>query len=170
MDYSKQLDQTHNKANVKLIAHHVGNDPDRFALLMQLFFDADNRIAQRAAHVVSHCVDAYPSLLAPYIGQMVAHLNTNPKVAIKRNTVRVLQNQRIPEEYQGTLVEKCFEYVASNKEAIAVRAFSMTVLCNMTKIYPELKNELILVVEEAIENGSPGLVNRGKKILMELKK
>lgn len=168
MDLLKQLEKAHSKENARLIADYVGNDKVRFSELMKLFFHDTYRISQRAAHTVSHCADAFPELITPYIGELVNNLSNNPKVAIKRNTVRILQNQTIPEEHQGLLVEKCFEYLLSNKEAIAVRAFSMTILSNMTKIYPELKKELFIVVEEVIQNGSAGLISRGKKVLKEL--
>ncbi|SMD31867.1 hypothetical protein SAMN04488029_0205 [Reichenbachiella faecimaris] len=170
MDFLAQLEKAHSKENAQYIAQHISDDANLFAELMSLFFHKDYSISQRAAHAVSHCVDVFPELITPYIGKMVNNLNNNPKVAIKRNTVRVLQKQIIPEEHQGLLVEKCFEYLLSSKETIAVKAFSMTVLSNMAKIYPELKNELFIVVEDVIKNGSAGLISRGKKVLAELKK
>ena len=87
---------------------------------MELFFDTEYRISQRAAQTVSHCIDKNSELIIPYIGQLISNLENNPEVAIKRNTVRILQNQEIPEEYQGILVEKCFEYLLSSNEAIAI--------------------------------------------------
>lgn len=170
MNLHKQLEKAHSKENAKLIADYIDNDAERFDLLMSLFFHENYNVSQRAAHAVSHCVDRHPELIKPYIGSMVGHLNKNPKVAIKRNTVRLLQNQTIPEEHQGLLVEKCFEYLASTHEAIAVRAFSMTILYNMTKIYPELKKELFLTIEDVMQHASSGLLNRGRKVLTQLKK
>ncbi|MEP2024299.1 MAG: hypothetical protein ABJH98_07490 [Reichenbachiella sp.] len=170
MDIKKQLAKAHSKGNAQLIANYIGNDQDQFAKLMSLFFDNEYRVSQRAAHAASHCVDQNPSLIEPYIGKMIQNLDKNPEVAIKRNTVRLLQGKNIPEEHRGLLVEKCFDYLVSNKETIAVRAFSMTILSNMAKIYPELKKELFIVIQDVIENGSPGLISRGKRTLIELKK
>ncbi|MEO9966981.1 MAG: hypothetical protein ABJF11_14380 [Reichenbachiella sp.] len=170
MDLQKQLEKVHSKQNAILIAEYVDDDPHRFMQLMKLFFHDEYRIAQRAAHSVSHCVDRHPELLKPHIKTMIKHLETNPKVAIRRNTVRVLQNQEIPEECQGLLVEKCFEYLTSAKETVAVKAFSMTILYHMTKIYPELKNEVIMVINDSLINATAGVKSRGKKIIALLEK
>ena len=99
---------------------------------------------------------------------MVEHLQSNPKVAIKRNTVRLLQKQEIPEESQGILLDKCLEYLTSAQETTAVKAFSMTIVHRLTKTYPELKPELKIVIEDLIQYATPGVVNRGKKILADL--
>lgn len=170
MNLEIQLAKAHSKENATCIAEYIGHDVDRFDALMQLFFHKEYRVSQRAAHAVSHCVDKYPSLIKPYVGQMVEHLQLNPEVAIRRNTVRLLQEQEIPEAYQGLLVEKCFEYLLSAKETVAVKAFSMTILHNLSKIYPELKPELRIVIEDTIQHGTPGIVNRGNKILAQLAK
>lgn len=168
MNIKQQLEKEHSKANTNLIAAYIGNDKSRFKELMQLFFDEEYRISQRAAHAVSYCADRYPGLLTPYVGKMIANLEKNPEVAIRRNTVRLLQNQNVPEEYQGLLVEKCFDYLLSAKETIAVKAFSMTILHNLTKVYPELRSELKLAIEDVLPHASAGVLNRGKKILAQL--
>ena len=49
----------------------------------------------------------------------------------------------------------------------------MTVCHNITKIIPELKQELYFMIEVVVlkhQHGSPAIKNRGKKILAELKK
>ncbi|UXX78597.1 hypothetical protein N7E81_14645 [Reichenbachiella carrageenanivorans] len=168
MDLKKQLALVHSKENARLIADHIASDEDRFAELMQLFFYPEYRVSQRAAHAVSHCVDAYPHLLLPYIGPMIEYLQSNPEVAIRRNTVRLLQSQEIPEAFQGILLEKCFEYLQQAHETAAVKAFSMTIIHRFTKQYPELKPELKLVIEDVLLHATPGVMNRGKKILKDL--
>eukprot|EP01031_Cornospumella_fuschlensis_P001081 gene1081-1357_t len=59
--------------------------------------------------------------------------------AIKRNTIRVLQTVEIPEELHGIAADICFQYLSNHEEAVAIKAFSMTVLFNLSKHYPELK-------------------------------
>ena len=89
--------------------------------------------------------------------------------AIVRNTVRVLQNIEIPEELEGEIYERCFDYLNDPKEKPAVRAFSMKVLSNIAMIYPELKEELIKSIELHFPYGSKGFKSRGKKELERLR-
>ena len=46
----------------------------------------------------------------------------------------------------------CFRYVASPKEAVAVKAFSLTVLGNLAKLYPEILPEIKLLIEAQLPN------------------
>ena len=171
MDFKSQLLKEHSKANAVHIANTVGRDPLLFAELIELMYDSEYRIAQRAAHAVSHCADRYQELIVPHIDKMVNHLDTKPKVAIRRNIVRILQKHSIPESLQGKLVNHCFDYLVDAKETIAVKAFAMTILTNMAKTYPELGAEVSLVINDLLEhNPTPGIRARGKKLLKQLSK
>ena len=169
MDIQTQLLKEHSKQNAELIAKHIGSDSKKFDQLMTLFFYEEYRITQRAAHVLSHCADHIPALITPYVKKMIDYLNTDPKVAIKRNTVRILQNQVIPISHQGKLTNYCFDYLLSNGEPIAIKVFSMTILANMAQTYPDLINELKIVVENLLQNKpSAGIRSRAIKTLKRL--
>ena len=87
-------------------------------------------------------------------------------VAVKRNVVRILQNAEIHEDLHGAVMNTCFELLADPKEAIAVRCFSMTVLDNLSKSYPEIRQELIAIIEDQLEHEpTAGFRARAKKIL-----
>jgi hypothetical protein len=45
----------------------------------------------------------------------------------------------------------------------------MTVLANLAKKLPELKNELVPLIEDQMPFGSAGFISRGRKVLKELK-
>ena len=153
-----------------MLVHYIGKDTKRFSHLMELFFSDDNRLAQRAAWVMSHCVEKQPQLATPYIKKLVNQLYKSNEDAIKRNILRILQLIDIPEPLWGETLEKCFEYLASNNEAIAIRAFSMTIAYNISQHVPEIKCELKALIEEIIIFGSPGLKSRGTKIAKKLEK
>lgn len=158
------------KENVSVVVNYIGRDGKRFEHLMELFFSDDNRLAQRAAWVMSHSVEKQPQLATPYIEKLVKHLYKSNEDAIKRNSLRILQYIDIPKPLWGETLEKCFEYLESNNEAIAIRAFSMTVAYNISQHVPELKPELKALIEEIVIFGSAGLKSRGNKILKKLEK
>ena len=87
---------------------------------------------------------------------------------MKRNTVRVLQDVKIPENMHGILTDICFQYLQNPSEAIAIKVFSMTIIHNLTKQYPELKEELKFILEEQIPFQSVGFRSRAGKILKDL--
>ena len=170
MNIKAQLSKEHTKANALLIADYIGDNRNRFEVLMELFFNSENRMVQRASWVISHVADRHIHLIYPYVEKMVDNLNHPAHNAVKRNTVRIFQDIDIPQELMGKVADKCFGYLENPKEAVAVRVFSMTVLYNICQKEPDLKNELKMLIEDHLEGASAAFKSRGKKILNKLNK
>src|SRR5690606_8003813 len=126
----------------------------------------ERRIAQRAAWSVSYCAEKFPELIYPYCSEMVDYLQT-PGIhdSIKRNILRIFQDIDIPVALEESLLELCFGYLMDRKEAVAIRVFAMQVLANLSKKYPEIKNELRILIEDELPYAKPAFVSRGRKIL-----
>src|SRR5205085_2212201 len=100
------------------------------------FLHDEYRVVQRAAHIISIIADVYPDLVQPHLTTIVKRMQDDGvPVAVKRNVVRILQHMDVPEELHGDVMNTCFDFVADPKESVAVRAFSMTVLANLSKTY-----------------------------------
>ncbi len=90
-------------------------------------------------------------------------------VAIKRNIVRLLQFQEIPEENQSKLFDHCMQFIRSPEEPIAIKAFSMGIVANLFRHFPELSQEAIICIEDLLSlDVSPGIKARGKGVLKKL--
>lgn len=170
MNIREELKRVYSKELAIKVAAHVGADEELFSELMTLFFQEDYRIVQRASAVLAVCVDTYPFLITPYLDRLVANLENDIPDVIKRNTVRILQTQEIPDHLLGTLADSCFKFLGTKQEAVAIRAFSMTVLLNVVRKVPELGEELKWLIEEQLPYASAGFVSRGNKVLQELRK
>ena len=59
----------------------------------------------------------------------------------------------------------CFDFIQSNEIAIAVKAFSLTILQNLSRQYPDIIPELKLIIEERWEHETAAFRSRAKKIL-----
>lgn len=175
MNIFHQLEKEHSKENSLRIVSHIGNDSERFAELMDCFFaeTQDYRVPQRAAYTLSLSCDKNPNLILPYREKLIQNLN-NPtlKSSLKRNILRVLQFTEIEEDWMGGLYEKCFEFAGNPKEEIAVRAFAMVVLYNISNHFPELKSELKDLIESVSEEPeiSPGVRSKANHTLKKLYK
>jgi len=165
-----QILMEHSKANAMRVITWIGNDATRFNELMRLFLHDEYRIVQRVAHILSIVAEKNQQLLIPHLEGMVARMQEpNLPVAVKRNVVRILQTQEIPEALHGPVMNTCFDLLADGKETIAVRAFSMTVLANLSKYYPEIKQELKVIIETGLEqNPSAGFRSRALRTLKRL--
>ena len=159
----------HSKRQTTKIVNFVGDDKNRFKILMDLFLHDEYRVVQRSGWMVSVCSIAHPQLIKPYFKQMVAYLSKEgTHSAVRRNILRILQFVDVPKSLQGKLVDVCFKFLISKEEPVAVKVFAMTVLTTIAKQNPDLKHEIKIVIEDMIPYGSPGIRVRGKKMLREL--
>lgn len=160
----------HSKANIERLANEIGDDAERFAGVMALFFDGPFRVTHYSAHLLSKCCDLHPHLIVPYLGKMIDVLSQDVHPSLKRNVVRTMQFIDIPEQHWDKTVEYCFALLSSHSEPVAVKVFAMTVLANLCEKLPELKNELKIIIEDQLPYSSAAFVNRGSKILAKLSK
>lgn len=173
MDLREQVLADHTRPNAVRIADWIGRDQKRFDALMQLFLYDEHRVVQRSAWVLSMCADRHPELVLPYMDRMLAHCTKEGvHIAVKRNVTRLLQHMPIPEAQEEAVLNLCFESLADPKEAIAVRCFSMGILADLTARYPEIKNELRHLIEEALEHQevSAAYKSKAKRVLQQLNK
>ena len=170
MRLREEILKEHSKAYTVYLANKIGPDQEAFDELIVLFLGDEYRVTQRAAWVVTHCVEAHPWLIEKHLKPIIENLQNPVHDAVKRNTIRIIQSMDIPEELLGLTAELCFQFLNSGTEPVAIKAFSMTVLFNIVKKYPELKDELKMSIEDLLPYGSAGFKSRGRKILKSLEK
>lgn len=161
----------HSKAQCLRVVNWVGSSQQRFDELFNLFLSDEYRVVQRSAWPVSYCVIAHPQLISKHWGRLVKNLQQPVlHTAVKRNSMRLMQEIPIPKKYQGTIMDICFKYVASPAEAIAVKAFSLTVLSNLAQLYPEIIPEIKLLIEDQLPHQTPAFKVRAKAFLKKFGK
>jgi hypothetical protein len=98
----------HSKAQCTAIVNWVGAKQQRFDKLFNLFLVDEYRVIQRAASPVSNCVIAYPNFITKHWGSLIKNLQKpNLHNAVKRNSIRLLQDISIPKKYQGQIMDIC---------------------------------------------------------------
>ena len=169
MDLLKLLRAEHSKKQTDRIVDYIGADKDRFALLMKIFLQGEYRITQRAAWPLSYCVRRHPELIARYYKQLLDNLGRKDiHVAVIRNTVRLLQDVEIPKKHHGRVMSICFDFVQAPETPIAVKAFSLSILGNLSADYPGIHGELRLIIDDQWEHATPAFRSRARKILKSM--
>ena len=171
MDMKAHLLLENSRKNWDAVVAYVGEDEERYAELVNLFLTSEMRVVQRASQPLGYVAEKHPRLIRPYLKDIVTYLQSDPIDAVKRNTLRMFQFIKIPEELEGDLFDTSMRYLASAEEAVAIKAFAMTVARRICEKYPELALELIYQIEILVkEEVSVGLTNRGQRELIALNK
>lgn len=171
MNFIDVILKEHSKSQKNKIVAYVGNKPDKFAELVSVFLNGPEKVTQRASWPISYCIEAHPELIKPYY-KIFLQIVEKPEVhdAVKRNIFRLLQFVKIPKNHQVKAVNLGMKFLMNSKEPVAIRVFAMTVLAQIAKENPALKNELIPYIEDQMPYGTAGFISRGSKILKELKR
>ena len=168
MNIRTALLKEHSKKQCAAIVKWIGSDQKRFDELFELFLNDEYRVVQRAGWPLSYCVEDHPEFIQRHFKKLLKNLNKKGiHEAVKRNTVRLLQYVDIPEKFHGEVMDVCFRYISSPTEAVAIKAFSLTVLQNLARKYPEIINEIKLVIDERWDYESIAFKTRAKKLLKE---
>ncbi len=171
MNINSQLFKEHSKENKDAIVDYLLDHPAEIDELMAIFFGGDIMLTQRAAWVVGTIGELEPKLIAPYFPEMISLMRKKDCTdAVMRNSLRVLQYQRVNEDLWGELYDLCINVLIDNKMPVAIKVFAMTTAYNIVEELPELKNELQIAIEELLPDGTPGIKSRGQKILNALSK
>jgi hypothetical protein len=161
-----QLLQAHTKENCNLIVAWVGNNQKRFDELFACFLSDDKRLVQVSSWPLSFCVEAHPILIKKHFAAFIKNLDKPAQhEAVKRHSLRILQFVVIPKKYEGIVMNICFNFIQNIAEKPTTKVFSLVVLENLVKQYPEIKEELHLIIETQMPYESAGFKSRGKRIL-----
>jgi hypothetical protein len=166
MKLRDQILKEHSKINNERIVKWVGSSQERFDELFNLFLHDGPVVVQRAAWTVSCCAMDHPSLIKKHFGKLLKNLaKPNLHGSVKRNSIRLMQDIQIPKRHEGAVMDLCFRYISTPGEEVAVKAFSLTVLSNLSKHYPDIIPEIKLLIEENYERETAAFKVRAKHFL-----
>ncbi len=167
MNLLAELLKEHSKAQTEKIAEAVCADDKLYAELIHIFLTGERRPVQRAAWVLSSAGERYPEPILPHLAPIINRMS-EPGVheGVKRHVIRLLQFITIPEDLHGMVMNVCFDMLANPAEAVAVRCCAMTVLHGLSQQYPDIRGELITIIQNELEHEStPAFRARAKQVL-----
>lgn len=169
MSITRFLNMANSKGSIRAIVKYVGDNPTRFAELVKLLNSQDRMVAYTACWALGYCVEQHPKLLSKHFSAVInAAAMPNASDGMKRNALRALQFVTLPARHQGKAAHLCFKMLENKKEAVAIRVFAMTVLANICKQNPDLRNEVAALIEDGLPYAKPGYLSRAKKVLKQL--
>ena len=169
MDLRTTILAEHSKANCNRIVQWVGHSQERFNQLFNLFLNAEYRVNQRAAWPLSYCAINHPDFMSGNFSKLVKNLHRpGTHAAVKRNTLRLLRQIEVPKKFHGELMDLCFHYIESEDEPVAIKSFSLAILQTLSLQYPDIKNEIRLIIEERWPYETAAFRSRAKNFLKTL--
>jgi hypothetical protein len=170
MDFRSALANIPSGVGKDLLVGEVVQSESHFDTLLQLALHEKDPLAWRAAWVLDGSDEKKPGLARKHVSGIVKTLPEVKSIGTLRSLLRLLTRHAIPEEEQGLLIDLCFSYLVSELYPVAVKVHAMQVIYNHVLLYPELKNELITVIEDQAMNNSIGFKARGNMLIKQMEK
>jgi len=150
------------------VKQYIQNNPSAFDVLMDFYFSEDWLINQRTSWFLYHLLQEKEELIHPYLAKIIEGLDSPPHVSYTRSATRIFQNIEIPEEYQGKLYDFASALIQDIKEPTANKVFAMTMMYHIALPFPELQEELKMIIETQYPFEMPGYKSRTRKIIAQL--
>jgi 8-oxo-dGTP diphosphatase len=153
------------------VAASAIENPVVFNKLLEYSYSKDRKLAFRASWTLSKACDKFPELIYPHLPAVVESLPLFDNESVQRSFLRIIslsETAKLNSHLHGILADHCFAMLKSGFSAIAIKAYSMEILYNLSVIYPELGNELSSSIRILMEDGSAGIISRGKSILKKI--
>jgi hypothetical protein len=170
MDVSVLLEELPSRFEKELYVNELAGSETKFRELLNHCLSDIDPVSWRAAWIVDGAAEKNPEIATAHISTIVNRLPDLKSSGTIRSLLRLLCRYEIDEGDQGILIDLCFSYMVSELYPVAVKVHAMQIIYNHTLIYPELKDELITVIEDQVSNNSVGFLSRGRRIIKQLEK
>ena len=166
MDFKELLTDSSKDLIIKVTKFVIEN-PKYFDEVYNLALAEIPKFSPRAARIIEYFYVAAPEEVESYIPDIIRKLPKIKSEGVRRGLCKIFTThdlKSIDEELLGLLVNTCFEFLNSSKEAIAVKCYSMIIIEKVIEFEPDLQSEYILSLENQLPFFSKGLKNRVRKM------
>jgi hypothetical protein len=168
MDIRDFLELDSSRLNADILADKIEEDPDAFDVVWDIMIRESGKIAMRAAWSLTIFAKKHPYFIEPRLPDIIALLQQETSNSVKRCLLNLLTLNPPPGELSGLLFDICFDILEYPSAEIAHKAYAMTILYNISELEPELKPELVDLLESQAEDESAGVNARCRILLKKL--
>lgn len=142
-------------------------DAKMLDLLVKIFLTDEKKLCWHAGWTLFKIAGTHKNLLEKYLPSIIRKLPDMIYEQQCHGALRIIKHYDITdEELQGILVNSGINFIRLNKYPAYMKYFSIIIINKMTCYYPELKNELLLTIEEALPAWTTSyIIKIGQKML-----
>ena len=134
--------------NVKLEVKYFLDHKDKLFDLVELLKSESNYpYPEYGSWLLCHLVKADKEIVNNYKPILIQLLNSSENNSLLRNLMNVLNVLPFKESENSALLDRCLHFIQDSSYKVALQVYSIYYIVNFIKVYPELKSELIQLVE-----------------------
>lgn len=132
--------------------------------------DHEMPVSMRFIWLVGDLCEHAPNVARPSVIYFYSKRNQIKFANFNRSLAKMFWLAGIPEEIEGAAIDEMFKWLLDPKVGVSAKNYSLSALLDLTNKYPEVKNELKIVIEDQLDKNSSSFEKTAMRILKELEK
>lgn len=149
------------------IVQDVLDNPNLFGELIHAILIDDPVVRMRAADAVEKITTTNQGYLQPYKDLILDRIAEIEQQEVRWHIAQILPRLEMNKEETERAIEILKGFLRDDSRI--VRTFTMDSLAHFAEKDPSLETWVISLIEEMVEDGSPAMKSRGKKLLTRLR-
>jgi len=149
------------------VVSEVRENPELFDSLIHTILDDDPIVRMRAADAVEKVTTDKKFFLQPYKELILDEISEIEQKEVRWHVAQLLPRLKLTQKEVQKAIAILKNYMSDDSRI--VRTFAMDSLAFFAEKDPKLEAWVITLIEEMVEDGSPAIKSRGKKLLSKLK-
>lgn len=169
-EFQKVFEGLSSKGHIDSVKSIILQKPELIDETFELALTGEERSAWHAAWILDGITDENPQLAVPYLSRIIKSLEGFKTDGQKRHLAKLVIKLPLPddEELLGLLCKTGFDWLENTCLPVAIRVHAMQLLFELSKKFPEIKQELHDLIIMQIDEASAGFKSRAMKILPHL--
>ena len=151
------------------IANEIGLNPDFLKTTLPLLKEK-GKIGMRYSWLIGGLLDIKPELLNKHVHYFYQHLNEADFPNYDRSIAKLFYLAECPDDLKGEVINLLFQWINDPGISVSTKNYAALALTKISDEFPELKNELILVLTEQQFRNKSSFEKLATKLLTQVQK
>lgn len=116
---------------------------------------AEYPLQEYASWILVHICKSQKELVIPFYSRCIEILFVNENQSVRRNILNVIQHLGISDFRESEFIDLLISFIQNFENKVATQVYSMYILGLFTLKYPEIKSEIIEIIQLHSENKTP---------------
>jgi len=153
---------------VQEVVLEILENPSLFDEVFRGIVYNDPVVRMRASDAIEKVSRLHPEYLAPYKYELIKELSRIEQQEVRWHVAQMFSYLELEEVERKEIIELLASWLDSEKSKI-VKVNSMQTLASFAEKDDKNRPFIIQKIKEAMDDGSPALINRGNKLLSKLR-
>ena len=150
------------------VVQQVLENPQLFRDVFEGLTSDDPIVRMRSADVIEKIGKQHPEYLQPFKSQLINEISRIDQKEVQWHVAQMFSYLTIDQRERDSIITILLTYLSQNTSVI-VKTFSMQTLATFAERDPDIRPQIIELIECIMKTGSPAIISRGKQLLSRLK-